>query len=152
MLSIVGLVVVMGAVFGVFVLHGGDLTPVIAAAPTEFASIFGAALGAMLVANGMDTVKGVAGGFGKVFTAFISFACCLRNCLHEAIWLQPGRFNLFGGPDWQDVRVPKFRFLPTRTATPSRFACQSAPGSSKTNRPTWLTFANAKPDRQGLDK
>ena len=67
MLSIVGLVVVMGAVFGVFVLHGGDLTPVIAAAPTEFASIFGAALGAMLVANGMDTVKGVAGGFGKVF-------------------------------------------------------------------------------------
>ena len=67
MLSIVGLVVVMGAIFGVFVAHGGDLTPIIHAAPSELASIGGAALGAMLVANGMDTIKGVSGGFGKVF-------------------------------------------------------------------------------------
>ena len=47
MISIVGLVVVMAAVFGVFVLHGGDLTPIIHAAPAELASIGGAAIGAM---------------------------------------------------------------------------------------------------------
>ena len=67
MFSIVGLVVVMGCVFGVFVLHGGNLEPIIHAAPSELATIGGAAVGAMLVGNGMDTIKGVAGGFGKVF-------------------------------------------------------------------------------------
>lgn len=67
MISIVGLVVVMAAVFGVFVLHGGDLTPIIHAAPSELASIGGAAIGAMLVGNSMAVIKGVAGGFGKVF-------------------------------------------------------------------------------------
>jgi chemotaxis protein MotA len=67
MLSIVGLVVVMAAVFGVFVLHGGDLAPVAHAAPAELASIGGAAIGAMLVGNSMNVIKGVASGFGKVF-------------------------------------------------------------------------------------
>lgn len=52
--------------FGVFVVHGGDLTPIIKAAPFELASIGGAAIGAMLMGNSMDIVKGVAGGFGKV--------------------------------------------------------------------------------------
>jgi len=65
MLSIVGLVVVMAAVFGVFVLHGGDLAPVIHAAPAELASIGGAAIGAMLVGNSMNVIKGVASGFGS---------------------------------------------------------------------------------------
>ena len=67
MLTIVGLLVVMGAMFGVFAAHGGDLTPIIKAAPFELASIGGAAIGAMLMGNSMDIVKGVAGGFGKVF-------------------------------------------------------------------------------------
>ena len=52
--------------FGVFAAHGGDLTPIIKAAPFELASIGGAAIGAMLMGNSMDIVKGVAGGFGKV--------------------------------------------------------------------------------------
>jgi len=42
-MAAVGLVVLMIAVFGVFVAHGGDLAPVIKAAPWEFAQIFGAA-------------------------------------------------------------------------------------------------------------
>ncbi len=66
MFTIVGLVIVMGAMFGVFAAHGGDLTPIIHAAPFELASIGGAAVGAMLMGNSMDIVKGVAGGFGKV--------------------------------------------------------------------------------------
>jgi len=64
----VGLIVVFGCVFGVFVAHGGDLAPVIHAAPSELATIGGAAVGAMLVGNGMDTIKGVGGGLGKVFS------------------------------------------------------------------------------------
>ena len=67
-MSAVGLIVVFGCVFGVFVAHGGDLAPVIHAAPSELATIGGAAIGAMLVGNGMDTIKGVGGGMGKVFS------------------------------------------------------------------------------------
>jgi chemotaxis protein MotA len=67
MISIVGLVVVLGAVFGVFVAHGGDLGPIIHAAPSELAMIGGAGIGAMLVGNSLPIIKGVAGGIGKVF-------------------------------------------------------------------------------------
>ncbi len=66
MFTIVGLVIVMAAMFGVFAFHGGDLTPIIKAAPFELASIGGAAVGAMLMGNSMDVIKGVGGGFGKV--------------------------------------------------------------------------------------
>ena len=51
-MSAVGLIVVFGCVFGVFVAHGGDLAPVIHAAPWEFAQIGGAAFAAMLIGNG----------------------------------------------------------------------------------------------------
>jgi hypothetical protein len=37
-------------IFGVFVLHGGDLEPIIHAAPSELATIGGAAVSAMLIA------------------------------------------------------------------------------------------------------
>ena len=66
-MAAVGLVVLMIAVFGVFVAHGGDLTPVIKAAPWEFAQIFGAALAAAMIGN---SKAGVGAGFsavGKVF-------------------------------------------------------------------------------------
>jgi len=39
-MAAIGLVVLMIAVFGVFVAHGGDLTPVIKAAPWEFCPDF----------------------------------------------------------------------------------------------------------------
>jgi chemotaxis protein MotA len=67
MLSVIGLVIVMGAVFGVFVAHGGNLEPIIHAAPAELASIGGAAIGAMVCGNGLDTIKAVGAGFGKTF-------------------------------------------------------------------------------------
>ena len=65
--GIIGLVLLFGCVFGVFVAHGGDLAPIIHAAPAELATIGGAAIAAMLIGNDLDTIKGVAGGFGKIF-------------------------------------------------------------------------------------
>ena len=66
-MAAVGLVVLMIAVFGVFVAHGGDLAPVIKAAPWEFAQIFGAAVGAALISNSKDTVSAGFSAVGKVF-------------------------------------------------------------------------------------
>ena len=67
MFGIIGLVLLHVCVFGVFVLHGGDLGPVIHAAPAELATILGAGIAAMLIGNDISTIKGVAGGFGKIF-------------------------------------------------------------------------------------
>jgi chemotaxis protein MotA len=65
--GIIGLVLLHVCVFGVFVIHGGDMSPIIAAAPYEIATILGAGIAAMLIGNDLDTIKGVAGGFGKIF-------------------------------------------------------------------------------------
>ena len=67
MFGAIGLVLLFVCVFGVYVAHGGDLGPVIHAAPAELATILGAGIAAMLIGNDLDTIKGVAGGFGKVF-------------------------------------------------------------------------------------
>ncbi len=67
MFGIIGLVLLHVCVFGVFVIHGGDMSPIIAAAPYEIATILGAGIAAMLIGNDLDTIKGVAGGFGKIF-------------------------------------------------------------------------------------
>ena len=66
-MAAIGLVVLMIAVFGVFVAHGGDLTPVIKAAPWEFAQIFGAALAAAMIGN---SKAGVGAGFAAVSKVF----------------------------------------------------------------------------------
>jgi len=57
MFVIIGLVVVLGSVVAGYVLHHGNLA--VLWQPTEFIIIFGAALGALLVANPMSVVKGV---------------------------------------------------------------------------------------------
>ena len=66
-MAAIGLVVLMIAVFGVFVAHGGDLTPVIKAAPWEFAQIFGAAVAASMISNSGAAVGTGFGAVGKVF-------------------------------------------------------------------------------------
>ncbi len=68
MFGIIGLVLLFACVFGVFVAHGGDLSPIIHAAPSELGIILGAGISAMLIGNDIGTVKGVAAGFGKVFS------------------------------------------------------------------------------------
>jgi len=68
MFGIIGLVLLFGCVFGMFIVEGGNIETIIEAAPSELATIGGAAVAAMLVGNSLDTIKGVAGGFGKVFS------------------------------------------------------------------------------------
>jgi len=65
--GIIGLVLLHICVFGVFILHGGSMDVIAHAAPAELATILGAGIAAMLVGNDLDTIKGVAGGFGKIF-------------------------------------------------------------------------------------
>ncbi len=68
MMGIVGIIFVFVMVFGGFLLHGGNIMVVIHALPTELMTIFGGAIGAMIVGNTADTLKGVGTGIKQVFT------------------------------------------------------------------------------------
>jgi chemotaxis protein MotA len=67
-LSIVGLVIVFGCVFGGFIMAGGSMAPIIKAAPVETFIIGGAAIGAMVTGNSMTIVKGFFGGIGHILS------------------------------------------------------------------------------------
>jgi chemotaxis protein MotA len=60
--------VVFGAVFGGFVIAGGNLAPIIHAAPHEGFIIVGSAIGAALVGNSALIFKGAMGGMAKCIT------------------------------------------------------------------------------------
>ncbi|MBN8646520.1 MAG: flagellar motor stator protein MotA [Caulobacterales bacterium] len=66
MFFVIGVVLVFATVFGGFIAAGGQLDAVIEAAPMELVIILGSGVGAMVVGNSMDTLKGVGAGFGKV--------------------------------------------------------------------------------------
>ena len=66
MVAIIGVVVLMVCVFGAPVLHG-EMGPILEAAPHELFTIFGAAIGGMLIGNSGDTVKATVAGIAKVF-------------------------------------------------------------------------------------
>ena len=63
MLVGLGLVVLMGFVFGLYVLHGGSMEVILKAAPIELGIILGAGLGATIIGNDVRTLKGIASGF-----------------------------------------------------------------------------------------
>jgi chemotaxis protein MotA len=67
MFVIIGWVVVLGCVFGVFIAHGGNMGPIIKALPWEMAMIGGATLGAFLVNNQMPVIKATFGSIGAAF-------------------------------------------------------------------------------------
>jgi chemotaxis protein MotA len=67
MFAAIGLVVLLGMVFGGFVYTGGDLEPVLHAIPHEMLIIGGAAVGAVIAGNSMKELKSLGGGVGKVF-------------------------------------------------------------------------------------
>jgi chemotaxis protein MotA len=67
MFVIVGWVVVLGCVFGVFIAHGGNMGPILKALPWEMAMIGGATVGAFLVNNQMKVVKATMAGVGQCF-------------------------------------------------------------------------------------
>ncbi len=57
MLVIVGYVVAMGCIFGVYVFHGGNISVILTALPFELITIFGGALGAFVVNNQPKVLK-----------------------------------------------------------------------------------------------
>ena len=67
MFAIIGLVVLFGCVFGGYILAGGKMAPILKALPFEMLIIGGAGVGAMVISNSLEVLKGVGAGIGKVF-------------------------------------------------------------------------------------
>lgn len=68
MFQIIGIVLLFGLVFGSFLMSGGNMGVIIAAAPHELMAILGAGIAAFLIGNSMPVIKGTLSGFGKVFS------------------------------------------------------------------------------------
>ncbi|MDR6788950.1 chemotaxis protein MotA [Sphingomonas sp. BE138] len=67
MFPAIGLVILLGMVFGGFAITGGNLEPVFEAIPHEMLIIGGAAVGALVIGNSGKELKALGGGLGKVF-------------------------------------------------------------------------------------
>src|SRR5438445_9637132 len=65
MFAIVGMLVVLGAVIGGYLMEKGHLA--ILAQPSELLIIGGAAAGTLLIANPMHTIRKIGAGFAGVF-------------------------------------------------------------------------------------
>ena len=68
MLQIGGIVVLFVCVFVPFLMTGGSLSVVLEAAPHEIATIFGAAIAAMLIAGSVYNLKKIGGSLGQVIS------------------------------------------------------------------------------------
>ena len=79
MFPVIGLVVLLGMVFGGFVFTGGALGPVLEAIPHEMLIIGGAAIGALIIGNSMKELKALGGGVMKVLKGS-------RNTRNRIIW------------------------------------------------------------------
>lgn len=67
MLNGVGLLIILGCVFGSFLMSGGKMGIVLEALPHELMAIGGAAVGAFIVANSLSTVKLAGKGLLRAF-------------------------------------------------------------------------------------
>ena len=67
MFPIIGVVVLIVAVFGGFVITGGALGPILEALPHEMMIIGGAAVGALIAGNSLQELKGLGGGLAQIF-------------------------------------------------------------------------------------
>ena len=67
MFVIIGWVVALACIFGVYIAHGGNMTPILKALPFELTTILGAALGAFLANNQMKVIKATLAGVGRCF-------------------------------------------------------------------------------------
>lgn len=89
--ALLGLVVTFGMVFGGYILAGGKMGIITKALPFEMMMIGGAAIGAFLASNDMNTVKHTAGDLGAVFKGpkwkksdYQDLLCMMHELL--AIW------------------------------------------------------------------
>jgi chemotaxis protein MotA len=62
MFVIIGWLVALGFIFGVFIAHGGNMEPILHALPWEMGQIGGATVGAFLVNNQMPVIKATISG------------------------------------------------------------------------------------------
>jgi chemotaxis protein MotA len=67
MASVIGILVVVGMVFGGYLAAGGKLSIIIAALPFEMMMIGGAAVGAFVIANDNATIRHTLADLGRVF-------------------------------------------------------------------------------------
>ena len=67
MFVIIGWVLALGCIFGVYIVHGGNIGVILKALPFELITIFGAAMGAFLANNQMKVVKATMAGLGRCF-------------------------------------------------------------------------------------
>jgi chemotaxis protein MotA len=67
MFVIIGWLLALGCVFGVFIAHGGNIHVVLHALPFELVTIMGAALGAFIANNQPKVLKAAAAGLGSCF-------------------------------------------------------------------------------------
>jgi chemotaxis protein MotA len=67
MFVLVGWLIVMVAVFGVYLAHGGNIGVILKALPFEMAAIGGATLGAFIANNQMKVIKATMRGLGRCF-------------------------------------------------------------------------------------
>jgi len=67
MFVIIGWVIALGCIFGVYIVHGGNIGVILKALPFELTTIFGAAAGAFLANNQMKVVKATLSGIGRCF-------------------------------------------------------------------------------------
>ena len=58
MFVLIGYAVALGCIFGAYIIHGGNITVIIHALPTELMAILGGALGAFVVNNQPKVLKG----------------------------------------------------------------------------------------------
>ncbi|NRT56965.1 flagellar motor stator protein MotA [Sphaerotilus uruguayifluvii] len=67
MFVIIGWLVAIGCIFGVFIAHGGNIGVVLHALPFELITIFGGALGAFVANNQTKVLKATGKGLGACF-------------------------------------------------------------------------------------
>ena len=67
MFVIIGYVVSLGCIFGVYIVHGGNIQVILKALPFETITIVGAALGAFIATNQMKVIKASVKGLGDCF-------------------------------------------------------------------------------------
>jgi chemotaxis protein MotA len=66
-MNAIGYIVVLVAVFGSYLISGGNMEPILHALPHEMMAIVGAAVGAFIVANSMGVLKGTPKAMARAF-------------------------------------------------------------------------------------
>ncbi len=91
MFVLIGWALALGCIFGVYIVHGGNIQVILKALPFEMITIFGAAIGAFLANNQMKVIKASLKGLGQCFkgskfskTRYMELLALLYDILQKA--------------------------------------------------------------------